>query len=250
MPRVLQAIERVAPRQTCPVLRPAGHRKGSRRPPDSPRRPVGDKAFSSRSTARPSPASLMESRRCSGRAGVAGADQPRIIGAARGGRRRGPAPSTRWRTCPWSCRASSCASCRSSASAGSAATPDRGRRPGDRVDEPRPEGRDVGRTFREDLLLPSQRRPDCHAAAGRAPHRHSELRRHFMGRPPPPLRPAATPDQRRSHGGDADHRLAGDVRQLRNAVEWMLIMARAGRKPGHDGGPAARADHGATAAWT
>ena len=56
-------------------------------------------------------------------------------------------------------------------------------------------------------LLSPERGAAGHAAAGRAADRHPGARAPFHAWRRPPLRPAAASDQRRRHGGDADHRL-------------------------------------------
>ncbi len=140
---------------------------------------------------------------------------------------------TRSPTCRWRPRARSCACCRSRASSGSAARP--GSRsmcgsspPPTATCRPRcPTGR-----FREDLFYRLNVVPMRVPALRERRDDIPELARHFMR---VASRPAGLPPR-----AIADDALAvlqaydwpGNVRQLRNVVEWLLIMA-----PGEPGEP-------------
>ena len=142
----------------------------------------------------------------------------------------------------------------------------RGRRARHRLDQPRPAGRDRRRALPRGPLLPPQRRADPRAVAARAARGHPGAGAPLHERAPP--RPPGMPP--REIGEDAMAALQaydwpGNVRQLRNVVEWLLIMApgdaaepiRADMLPpelgaiaptGAASGDQRRRDHGAAAA--
>ncbi len=97
--------------------------------------------------------------------------------------------------------------------------------------------------FREDLYYRLNVVPSGDAAPGRAPDRHPRARPPLHGGRGAPFRSGTAPDQRRCHGGAADHGLG---RRCPPAAQLGGVDADHGagrtRQPGHHGGPAARTD--------